>query len=299
MALPHIIFEKKPTYIDHDRLFKQLIQAFFEEFLKAFFPNEHGIIDFSKVKFLEQEVFTDIIKGEKRQIDILAETKQKNSNQLILIHIEPQATHQHDFNERMFIYCSRLYEKFRKPIIPIAVFSYEDVRDIPNKFTLSTPTLEVIQFNYLQLHLIKLNWRKYLAQDNPAAAALLSKMGYTDEERVQVKLEFLRMITRMELNPAKMELLYGFFDTYLKLNETEEQEMDKEISKLPKDEADRVMELPNSYIERGRKEGIRELVLNMIKKGVSHDFIAEVAEIDIEEIEKIKKEAEVNGESNN
>lgn len=55
----------------------------------------------------------------------------------------------------------------------------------------------------MQLHLIKKNWRTFIRRDNPAAAAMLSKMGYTEEERVQVKLEFLRMLKRMELNPAK------------------------------------------------------------------------------------------------
>lgn len=39
---------------------------------------------------------------------------------------------------------------------------------------------------------------------------------------VQVKLEFLRMLVRMELGPARMTILTGFFETYLKLNEEEE-----------------------------------------------------------------------------
>ncbi|MFA5384926.1 MAG: hypothetical protein WC364_09745 [Eubacteriales bacterium] len=42
---------------------------------------------------------------------------------LILVHVEPQAYVQKDFNERMFIYFSRLYEKHRRKILPIAVFT--------------------------------------------------------------------------------------------------------------------------------------------------------------------------------
>lgn len=63
-----------------------------------------------------------------------------------------------------------------------------------------------------------MNWREFLYQDNPIAAALLCKMGYQEEERVQVKIEFLRMISRMELNPAKRDLIFGFFESYLSLN---------------------------------------------------------------------------------
>lgn len=50
-------------------------------------------------------------------------------------------------------------------------------------------------------------------------AALISKIGYMEEERIQVKLDFFRMISRMDLNPEKMKLIYGFFESYLKLNE--------------------------------------------------------------------------------
>lgn len=50
------------------------------------------------------------------------------------------------------------------------------------------------------------------------AAALLSKMGFREEEKVLVKLEFLRLLARLKLDPARMELITGFFETYLKLN---------------------------------------------------------------------------------
>lgn len=69
------------------------------------------------------------------------------------------------------------------------------------------------------LELKKLNWRTYIHTNNPVAAALLSKMGYTEKEKVQVKKEFLRMFVKMEINPAKAELINGFFETYLTLNE--------------------------------------------------------------------------------
>ncbi|KYC71514.1 hypothetical protein B4099_1172 [Heyndrickxia coagulans] len=63
----------------------------------------------------------------------------------------------------------------------------------------------------------------------------------------------------MELNPAKMRLLYGFFDFYLKLNEKEEAEVMENIKMLDPDEAEQVLKLPNSYFDRGyRKEEKKE-----------------------------------------
>src|SRR5699024_2738880 len=116
---PTYILEKPSTYTDHDCLFKELIQTFFQEFMQIFFPEAYADIQYSTVTFLEQELFTDIVKGEKRRIDIMAEVKIKDRDELILVHIEPQSYYQEGFHERMFIYCSRLYEKYRKPILPI------------------------------------------------------------------------------------------------------------------------------------------------------------------------------------
>jgi hypothetical protein len=286
-----IIFEKKSLYTDHDRLFKELIQTFFKEFIGAFFPLVYREINFSTVKFLDQEVFTDIIIGEKRRIDILAEVKLKAKHQIIHIHIEPQASYEKDFHERMFIYYSRLYEKHRKPILPIAVFSYNDKRQVPEQFDIHVTGLHPIRFRYLQLHLIKKNWREFIKNDNPAAAALLSKMGYTEEERVQVKLEFLRIISRMELDPARMSLLYGFFETYLELDDEEEKEMQEKIKQLPEDEAKVLYRLPNSYFEKGMKEGIEKgkqaAAKNLLLKNMSKEEVAEVTELSIEEVEEI------------
>src|SRR5699024_9653063 len=210
-------------------------------------------------------------------------------NKLVLIHVEPQSSYQKEFHERMFIYCSRLYEKFRKPILPIAVFSYNEEKDVSGKFIIDFPTFPVLEFRYLQLHLIKKNWRAFIHKDNPAAAALLSKMGYTEKERVQVKLEFLRTLSRMELNPAKLKLIYGFFETYLKLNEKEEKQMREKIANLPKDEADRVLELPNSYFEEGMEKGMERVVVNMFKKGFPNETIVEITGLSKEKVQEIKK----------
>lgn len=59
-------------------------------------------------------------------------------------------------------------------------------------------------------------------------------MGYKQEERIEVKKEFLRMITRMELDPARQRLIYGFFESYLKLTEQEEELLMDEVSKYQK-----------------------------------------------------------------
>lgn len=209
--MPLLIKEdsSKTTYTKHDQLFKELINTFIKEFLEVFFPDVHDNIDLKAIKPIRDEVYTDMIEGSTRRLDIVVETTLKGKDVAVIVHIEPQSYKQDDFHERMDHYFSLLYNKYQKPIIPIAVFSYEEDWE-EKQYTMEFPFFNVLTFNYMTLHLRKKNWRNYIRSDNPAAAALLSKMGYTEKERVQVKKEFLRMITRMELNPAKERLIYGF-----------------------------------------------------------------------------------------
>ena len=72
----------------------------------------------------------------------------------------------------------------------------------------------------------------------------------------------------MELNPAKMELINGFFENYLNLNESEEKELMEEIKQLNSDESEQILKLPNQWREKGRREGIIEGIREGIREGL-------------------------------
>ncbi|MFD1606131.1 Rpn family recombination-promoting nuclease/putative transposase [Oceanobacillus luteolus] len=293
--MPLVVREVPRIYMKHDQLYKELINTFFKEFIEAFFPDVYEHLDFQAIKPISEEVYTDVLQGENRRLDIVVETKLRNTDVVIIVHIKPQSYVQREFHERMFRYFSLLYNKYRKPIVPIAVFSYKENWE-KNRYTMEFPFFHVLTFHYLTLHLRKKNWRDYIRSDNPAAAALLSKMGYNEDEKIEVKKEFLRMITRMELDPARQRLIYGFFETYLKLSKKEEDKLMEEIRNLP--EAEKILEIPISYEEKGKelgkeigKEiGKKEVATEMLKKGLSVELISDVTHLEVQEIERLKKQ---------
>jgi hypothetical protein len=180
----------------------------------------------------------------------------------------------------MFIYSSRLFEKYRCSILPIAIFSYDArMEEEPNLFSWGFPFLNVMHYQFYTVELRKKNWRHYIKGDNPIAAALLSKMGYTKEEKVQVKKEFLRMLLRMELNPAKMHLIIGFFDTYLVLNDIEKKLLWEELQMLDSKEGEMIMELQTQWEKdgelRGIEKGIEQGIEQGIEKGIEKGKIEE------------------------
>lgn len=168
---------------DHDRRFKELLHNFFDEFLQAFFPEVFQSLDLKHKKFLSEELFPDIIEGDKKRVDVIAETKYKGSKRdcVLIIHIEAQNSHQDFFPERMFIYFAMIYLKFRKPVLPIAIFSYDEDRNEPSQFVIKTPFLKTMAFHFFKMELRRINWRTFMHSDNPASAALMSKMNYSEQ----------------------------------------------------------------------------------------------------------------------
>ena len=263
--------------IDHDRLFKELIQTFFWEFIELFLPEILEYVETDTLTFLPEEIFTDVTSGDKRKIDLLAQVKWEGQNSYFLIHLENQAYNQKEFERRMFHYFARLDAKYLLPIFPIVIFSYDEPkRPEKSQYTVNFPNRKVLEFNYVSIQLNNLKWRNFLNQPNPVAAALMAKMDFQPQERVRVKLECLRMLVTLQLNPAKIELISGFIDTYLRLNTAEEEELNTELKQANLVEEEQIMEIVTSWmekgIEKGIKQGIEEGEQKIIKRQVKRRF---------------------------
>ncbi len=242
--------------IDHDQIFKKLLTTFFLEFLDLFFPEVLGYLDLDSVEFIDKELFTDLVEGEKKVLDVVALAKFQEQNYSFLIHVEAQSSNQTDFSQRFFKYFCSLYLKYNRPIYPIVVFSYDSPqRQEKDVFTVELPYFEVTKFNYKVVQLNRLNWRDFLKQKNPVAAALMAKMRIEKKDRAKVKAECLRLMVSLKLNPAKMQLISGFVDSYLRLSSQEESMFQSELSKMKLKEKEQIMQITTSWKEEGRLEG--------------------------------------------
>ena len=102
-----------PT-IDHDQIFKRLIEAFFREFMELFCPDEARVIDFGRVEFLREEHFTDVREGARRRLDLVAKVRLRTgSEKFVLVHGEFEASRkERDFPRRMFRYFCQLFLRY-------------------------------------------------------------------------------------------------------------------------------------------------------------------------------------------
>ena len=97
---------------DHDQRFKVLLKEFFQEFLGCFFKDWAARFDFSRVEWLDKEVFLAPPSGEKRQLDLIARLRIREDAPppwpgrdgfIVLVHIEVESADSvQSFRPRMF-----------------------------------------------------------------------------------------------------------------------------------------------------------------------------------------------------
>lgn len=255
--------------INHDRLFKELITTFFIEFLELFFPAVLTYLDQNYIEFSDKEVFAEIPLADSLETDIVVKTKFQGKDAFFLVHVENQAKQKPDFEKRMFRYFCLLSGKHDLPVYPIALLSFDSPRAAqPSKYRVVFPNKVVMEFNYELIQLNRLNWRNYLQNRNPVAAALMAKMNIARQDRPRVKLECLRLLATLRLDPARMKLISGFVDTYLRLNAEEEVQLKSQISTLESDEQEEVMEIVTSWMEQGIQLGELKIILRLINRKI-------------------------------
>jgi|SRR5579872_3735564 len=252
--------------MDHDRAFKELLTTFFVDFVALFLPDMMTYLDPASIEFLDKEVFTDVTAGDKHEVDLVAKARFRDQDAFFLVHVENQASAQSNFPRRMFNYFARLDEKYALPVYPVALFTYDaPERPEPTQYRVAFPGKRVLQFEYTAIQLNRLPWRRFVKQHNPVATALMVKMKMASRDRPKVKMECLRLLATLRLDPARSKLIGGFIESYLKLTDEENRRYERAFAKLAPEEKEATMELMTSWERKGMHEGKEELLLRMLE----------------------------------
>lgn len=245
--------------IDHDRLFKELLTTFFAEFVELFLPEVGTNLDPGSLEFLDKEVFTDVTLGERHEADLVVRARVRGAETFFLIHVEHQAAPQAEFGRRMFRYFARLFEKHELLVYPVVIFSYDTPqRAEPDRFQVAFRERVVLDFHYHVIQLNRFSWRDYVHQPNPVASALMAKMEIAPADRPHVKLECLRLLATLRLDAARMQLISGFVDTYLRLSSAEQQRFEAELGTVASQAREGIMQITTSWMEQGLEQGLEQ-----------------------------------------
>jgi Domain of unknown function (DUF4351) len=261
---------------DHDHAFKELLGEFFPEFIDLFFPQVAVYLDRHSLEFQPQEIFADLTEGDTYEADVVVKAKFLDEDSFFIVHLEHQGAFGKHFDRRMFNYFSQLHRIYQLPVYPIVIFSHRSPREegdpcgiceAARTYKVEFSDWEVLRFNYRAIRLNHLNWQEYAQLRNPVASALMAKMKMKRQERPIVKLECLKQMARLRLNPAQTRMISGFVDTYLTLEGQEEAVFQAELDRIEPSQKEVVMEVVTSWMQKGIERGIEQGIERGIERG--------------------------------
>jgi len=121
---------------DYDSPWKEALDGYFEPFMALFFPDAHADIDWGRgYESLDKELQKILREAElgRREVDKLVKVWLKDGReQWVLIHVEVQAEEEADFGQRMYVYNYRIYDRYNREVVSLAILGDENPRWRPD-----------------------------------------------------------------------------------------------------------------------------------------------------------------------
>ena len=243
--------------IDHNWIFKNLVQDYPQAALAFFAADEHiGLDDDIEITFLGQEPpETDMTEG-KLILDMPIRVRWRDGSREDLVILLEEETVPSRFNpERLLGYTVRVMRREQTRRIVQIVISVKR-GTMEEGLTLGGDHVTTLQFGFLRCHLPDLRAADYAHSANIAVRILTALMDYpsTPEARVRVYGQAWQGLLELEQDPDQLVKYLGIIHTYLKLDTTEQQL----YARLYPQEKRHMNQLAESWIEQGWHKGLQE-----------------------------------------
>ena len=250
-----------------DSPWKEVVEAYLPDFVAFFFPNAHTAIDWDKgFEFLDQELQQVVRDAElgKRLVDKLVKVFLHDGEEAwILLHIEIQNQYEQSFEERIFIYNYRIYDKYRRNVISLVVLGDESQTWRPSEYRTSLLGCGYL-FTFLTVKLLDFAQETQTLTDNanPFAVVVLAHLTAkqtrkNETDRYLGKLSITRQLYQRNFSRQDVLNLYRFIDWVMRLPEALEQEYLKEVRQFEEEKR-----MP--YITNAERFGIRQGEANLV-----------------------------------
>ena len=273
---------------DTDSPWKEILEHYFEPFMSLFFLEAHGEIDWERgYEFLYKELQQITREAEigKRTVDKLVKVWLKDGKEAwVLVHMEVQSREDLEFEERMFVYHYRIFDRYRRQVVSLAVLADEKESWRPAEFSYGRWGCEM-QFRFPVIKLLdfrKDTGRLQAAKGNPFAvvvdAHLLAMATRRDaDSRLQSKFQLIKRLYMEGYRKQEIVDLFRFIDWIMDLPEGHERLFWKELAKYEEGKKmTYVTSVERIGMEKGIRQGIRQGMLKeareMVQEAISSRF---------------------------
>ena len=173
---------------DYDSPWKEALDCYFEAFMAFCFPQAHAEIDWSRgYEFLDKELQQVVRDAElgRRLVDKLVKVWRLNGQEeWLLIHTEIQGQEEAAFPLRMFVYNYRLFDRYNRTVVSLAVLADDRPDWRPNRFSSSQWGCSLaFEFPVVKLLDYAANWQALETNPNPFATVVLAHLKTLETRR--------------------------------------------------------------------------------------------------------------------
>ncbi len=279
---------------EYDSPWKEILERYFKEFLAFFFPVAHDGIDWSKGhEFLEkelQQIARDAELG-RRLVDKLVNVSTIEGDETwVLVHVEVQGSYESDFAERMYVYNYRLFDRYRRQVVSLAVLTGRRKRWRPKQYRTELWGCEA-RFTFPSVKLLDYakQENELTASSNPFAIVVLAHLKTQatrthPEDRLQWKLRLFTLLYERGYRKEDMLELMRFIDWVMTLPEELETRFDEAVFDYEEEHRMHYVTSFERYgLKKGRQEGRQEGMQEGMLK-TSREAIVDILQLRFERV---------------
>ncbi len=254
---------------EQDNVWKEIIDGYFPQFIEFFFPPIFAEIDWSKpYETLDKELEKIVRDSEigRRLVDKLVKVWLKGGQAIcLLIHIEVQGYPDVTFEERMYIYNYRIFDRYKMQVISLAVLTDPDPDFRPKAYRQEFWGFR-LEFEFPIIKLLDYNrdWAALEANLNPFAIMVMAQLKVIElrkaktSELLNWKLRLVRMLYQRGYERQEIINLFRFIDWLVKLPIELEQQFQDELRKEEGEKMPYVSTIERWAAERAHQEGLEQ-----------------------------------------
>ena len=258
--------ERSAVMADYDSPWKEMLDGYFPAFMAFFFPAAAAEIDWSRgYESLDtelQQIVRDAALGTRLADKLIRVWRRDGIEQFVLIHIEIQGQRDPDFPKRMYVYNYRLFDRYDRPVVSLAMLTDASPTWRPMRYAYSLWGCRVsLVFPVVKVRAYRERWAELEASDNPFATVVMAHLqSHATRRRLSQRLESkLQLVRRLyERGYARDDVLelFRFLDWVLTLPPALEARFQPAVIELERErQMPYITSIERMSLEKGRQEG--------------------------------------------
>jgi hypothetical protein len=271
------------THQSQDTAWKQVLEAYFKEFVQLCIPALYDLIDWEKPwTSLDKELHAitkEGITGRRLADKLFSVYLKDGQEQWILIHLEVQAEPDKLLPKRMLVYAYRIFDKYDRTVFSCAILADTKQKWRPDHFEVALAGSR-LRLDYCVVKLLDYAGQEACLErsSNPFASVILSHLAASsvkrspDRIRLHTKLALTKRLYQKGYSKEQILKLYLFIDWLLHLPEVLELEYKEEVYQL---EAAQKMAYISTIERMGIQQGVQQGVQQGIQQG-EYQFLVRI-----------------------